>query len=459
MTERMPEHNEVIQESASQEEAFDWRAEYTYALGLQAFIYGFPYVYMAQVRYMWTTQPRNPKFVPYMAVDHFWHASQVLTAEYQDGGSPNNDTMYSVAWVDVTDEPVILSHPDIPDDRYYTFQMSAMHSDNFGYVGRRTTGNKAGNYAIIGPGWEGQLPESVTALPPSPTPWVMILGRTLVDGSDDVPNVQALQKEYRLTPLSLWGTESEVPERRDVMQPFDQKKDPLAPWKTLNAALAENPPPPKHEQLMKQFATIGIGPGLDVEEQDQVTKENLVRAAAAGMKLLNENLQSGWSTTTVNGWRFLNRRVGRAGDDFLLRAAWQSLLGIVDNDPEESVYVGGYTDSDGEPLTGANRYEVHFAPGQEPPVDAFWSLTMYSDYNLVPNPIDRYSLGDRSRGLKRDSDGGLTIYVQHDSPGEEKESNWLPAPGGPFNFYMRMYQPRQEVLEATWAAPPVEKVG
>jgi hypothetical protein len=445
--------------SGGDQEGFDWRAEYTYALGLQAFIYGFPYMYMAQLRYSWTTQPRNPELIPYSAVDHFWHASNVLDATYQDGGSPNNDTMYSVAWVDVSDEPVILSHPDIPDDRYFTFEISAVHSDNFAYVGRRTTGNKAGDYAIIGPGWEGQLPEGVTALPQSPTPWVMILGRTLVNGPDDVPNVRKLQEEYRLTPLSLWGTESEVPERRDVMQPFDQQKDPLAPWKTLNAMLAENPPPPKHDQLMKQFATIGIGPGLNVEDQDEVTKENLVRAAAAGKQLLSENLKSGWSATYVNGWRFLNRRIGRAGDDFLLRAAWQSLLGIVDNDPEEAVYVGGYTDGDGEPLTGANRYEMHFAPGQEPPVDAFWSLTMYANYNLVPNPIDRYSLGDRSKGMKRDTDGGLTIYIQHDSPGEEKESNWLPAPEGTFNLFMRMYQPRQEVIDAKWAAPPVQKVG
>jgi hypothetical protein len=158
---------------------------------------------------------------------------------------------------------------------------------------------------------------------------------------------------------------------------------------------------------MKQFATVGIGPGLDVEDQDEVTKKNLVRAAAVGNQLLNENFKSGWSTTTVNGWRYPSPQEGRAGDDFLLRAAWQSLLGIVDNDPEEAVYIGGYADGDGEPLTGANSYEVHFAPGQEPPVDAFWSMTMYANYNLVPNPIDRYSLGDRSKGLKRDSDGGV----------------------------------------------------
>jgi hypothetical protein len=442
-------------------EASDWRAEYTYSLGLQAFIYGFPYVYSAQVRYNWVMQqPPNPKVTPYMgAVNRFWHASQVTTADWRDGGSPNNDTLYSLAWVDVTDEPVILSHPDIPDDRYYTFQFSAMHSDNFAYVGRRTTGNQAGNYAITGPDWEGQLPDDVAALPQSPTPWLLIAGRTLVDGPDDVPNVQALQKEYHLTPLSLWGTDREVPERRDVVQPFDQEKDPLAPWKTLNAVFAENPPPSKHELLIKQFAMIGIGPGLDIEEQDDVAKENLVRAAAAGKQLLDQNFKSGWSTTLINGWRYPSPHEGRAGDDFLLRAVWQSLAGIVANDPEEAVYLLAQQDGDGEALTGANSYEMHFAPGHEPPVDAFWSLTMYSNYNLVANPIDRYSLGDRSKGLKRDIDGGLTFYIQHESPGEEKEINWLPAPEGPFVLILRMYQPHQEVIDAKWEAPPLQNVG
>lgn len=404
-------------------EAFDWRAEYAYAVGLQAFIYGFPYVYMAQVRHMWTTQPRNPELIPYTTINRFWHASQVFTAEYQDGGSPNNDTMYSLAWVDVGEEPVILSHPDIPDDRYYTFQLSAIHSDNFAFVRRRVTGNHAGNYAIVGPGWEGQLPDDVTALPQSPTPWVFIAGRTLVDGPEDVPNVQALQQEYRLTPLSLWGTDREVPERRDVLRPFDQEKDPLAPWKTLKAMLAENPPSAEHELPMKQFATIGIGPGLDVEEQDEVTKKNLARTATVGRQLLDQNFNSGWSTTQINGWRYPSRRIGRAGDDFLLRAVWQSLAGIVANDPEEAVYLLVQTDADGDALTGANGYEMRFAAGQEPPVDAFWSLTMYSNYNLVPNPIDRYSLGDRSEGLQRDPEGGLTFYFQHESPGAEKEPN------------------------------------
>jgi hypothetical protein len=214
-----------------------------------------------------------------------------------------------------------------------------------------------------------------------------------------------------------------VPERRDVLRPFDQEKDPLAPWKTLNAMLAENPPSAEHELPMKQFATIGIGPGLDVEEQDEVTKKNLARTATVGRQLLDQNFNSGWSTTQINGWRYPSRRIGRAGDDFLLRAVWQSLAGIVANDPEEAVYLLVQTDADGDALTGANGYEMRFAAGQEPPVDAFWSLTMYSNYNLVPNPIDRYSLGDRSEGLQRDPEGGLTFYFQHESPGAEKEPN------------------------------------
>jgi hypothetical protein len=439
--------------------AFDWRAEYAQAVGLQAFVYGFPYVYMAQVRHTWTTQPRNPELIPYTATNRFWHAARVFTAEYRDGGSPNNDTVYSLAWVDVGEEPVILSHPDIPDDRYFTFQLSAMHSDNFAFVGRRVTGNEAGNYAIVGPGWEGRLPDDVTALPVSPTPWVFVAGRTLVDGPEDVPNVRALQEEYRLTPLSLWGTDREVAERRDVLEPSDPEGDPLAPWKTLNAMLAENPPPPEHELLMKQFATIGIGPGADVEAQDEGTKEGLARAAAVGRQLLDQNFNSGWSTTQINGWRYPSRRIGRAGDDFLLRAVWQSLAGIVANDPEEAVYLLVQADADGGALTGANRYEMRFAAGREPPVDAFWSLTMYSNYNLVPNPIERYSLGDRSGGLRRDPEGGLAFYLQHESPGAEKEPNWLPAPEGPFFLILRMYQPHPEVVDAVWEAPPVRKVG
>ena len=197
----------------------DWKAEYAYTAGMQAFIYGFPYIYNAKLRHDWVTQARDPAVVPYAAVNHFWHAARVMDASYRDGGCPNNDTLYSLAWLDLSEEPVILSHPAMAG-RYFTFELMGFSSDNFDYVGQRTTGSKAGHFAICGPGWHGDLPPGVQATLPAPTPWVLLLGRTLVDGDADLATVHALQAQYRLTPLSLWGKPgAEVPERRDVYAP------------------------------------------------------------------------------------------------------------------------------------------------------------------------------------------------------------------------------------------------
>lgn len=441
-------------------EVFDWHTEYAYGLGVTALVYGFPYVYGAQTRYKWVTQPQDPEHVPYSAVGHFWHARGVLDATYQDGGCPNNDTMYSIAWIDLTTEPVILSHPDM-GERYFSFELSAMTSDNFDYVGRRTTGSGAGHFLIPGPGWEGAVPDGVIATRPSPTPWILCLGRTLVDGPDDVPNVRDLQSHYRLTPLSMWGQpDVSVPERRDVLAPIDVATDPLGPWKTLNAMLAENPPPARHAVLLRQFEGIGIGPGLDVDAQPEVVKNGLTRALGAGVKLLPAQFLSGDWATVVNGWRYPPPTEGRAGDDFLLRAADQSLAGIVANDPAEAVYLVNMDDEAGDKLSSDARYELTFSADSLPPVDAFWSLTMYkADMNLVPNVANRYSLGDRTPGLARDPEGGITIYIQHDSPGQDKESNWLPCPGsGTWFVILRMYQPHESVVNAEWRCPGIRRL-
>jgi hypothetical protein len=440
---------------------FDWQGEYTYSLAVQALIYGFPYVYGAQTRYKWVAQtPSDPEVNPHPAVNRFWHAARVTDATWRDGGCPNNDTMYSISWVDLSQEPVILSHPDM-GDRYFTFQLAAMTSDNFDYVGRRTTGSNAGHFALIGPGWTGELPEGVTRTEPSPTPWILVGGRTLVDGAEDVPKVRTLQQQYKLTPLSMWGTDQQVPEQRDVLQPIEVTKDPLGPWKTLNAMLEENPPPPEHAILLKQFATIGIGPGLDVDAQPDNVKDNLVRALGAGMQLLKQQFLSGSWATLVNGWRYPPRNEGRFGDELLLRAADQSLAGIVANDPEEAVYLVNFTDDSGAKFSGDRRYELQFAGDNLPPVDAFWSLTMYAaDYNLVANPANRYSIGDRTPGVAKDADGGMTLYIQAASPGTDKEANWLPCPAeGTWFLILRMYQPRDEVVQATWRCPAVRNVG
>ena len=437
----------------------DWRAEYAYTAGVQAFIYGFPYIYYAQLRHAWVTTKRDPEVVPYAAVNHFWHAGRLLDASYRDGGSPSTDSLYSLAWLDLRETPVILSHPDM-GERYFTFQLAGFTSDNFDYVGQRTTGAAAGDFAIVGPGWQGGLPPGVRRVETAPTPWALVLGRTAVNGAGDLQQARELQDQYRLTPLSLWGVAgATVPERRDVYAP-PPAADPLAPWKTLNAMLAENPPPPHHALVMDQLRDIGIGPGLDVEEQPAVVKEALARAAVAGTALVRQQFISGTWASQVNGWRYPPSEIGRFGDDFLKRAADQCLAGIAANDPAESVYLLNFQDADGAPFAPQGRYELHFRAEEMPPVDAFWSLASYTaaDLNLIPNPIDRSSIGDHAANLTRDDDGGLTLHLQPEVPGEDAEGNWLPtSPSDPWFLILRMYRPGDAVMDGTWRCPAVNR--
>ncbi|MFE0350980.1 DUF1254 domain-containing protein [Streptomyces griseoluteus] len=437
----------------------DWRREYAYTLGEQAFVYGFPYIYNAGLRHRWVAVEPDADTTPHAPVNHFWHARKLFDASDRQGLCPNNDTLYSFAWVDLSEEPVILSHPDM-GNRYFTFELVGITSDNFDYVGGRTTGPNAGDFALVGPGWSGDLPDGIRRTATAPSPWILIVGRTLVEGEQDLPKVHALQDRYRLVPLHLFGrTGAQVPARRDVLEPIDAATDPLGPWKTLNAMLAENQPPPHHEVLLKQFAEIGIGPGIDVEAQPEAVKQSLIRAAATAVPMLEQQLLSGEWAHVVNGWRYPPPQMGRFGDDFLRRAAEQSLAGVAANDPEEAVYLAAFHDADGAKLS-TGRYELRFDLGSLPPVDAFWSLTVYGeDRNLVPNPIGRYSIGDRTQGLVMDAEGSLTIRLQPDSPGAAEESNWLPTPvRGIWFAVLRMYLPRPEVIDRRWECPPISPV-
>ncbi len=438
--------------------AADWREQYAYTLGVQAYLYGLPWVYMPEVR--WTRVVGVPGQRDTAPVNGFFHVRTLVDASTSKGGAPNNDTLYSRAWLNVGPAPVILSVPEI-HDRYYTFEFASFDSDNFAYVGTRTTGTRGGNYAIVGPHWQGQLPSGVVALPPSPTPWVFVVGRTLVTGTSDLPTVHAIQDQYKLTLLSQWGKPESVPtDDHGVWKPFDRTADPLADWKTMNRALAENPPPAGDAALLQSFARIGISPGLDVEAQDAATKRGLARAAADGRKLIGEAFTGGYGQKQVNGWMYPPPSFGRVTPtrDWLMRAI-QCQVGIVANDPEEAVYLNVSLDGAGEPLSGAHRYALHFAPGGLPKVQAFWSVTMYdTSYNLVANPIDRYSIGDRTADVKRDADGGLTLYVQHDKPASDKVSNWLPAPANGFFLVLRTYLPDESLVKQTWQPPPLRKV-
>jgi hypothetical protein len=243
-----------------------------------------------------------------------------------------------------------------------------------------------------------------------------------------------------------------------VWQPFDKSKDFLAPWKTMLKAMAENPPPEKDNILMKWFSTIGIEPGANFDLLDEDIRVELIRAEESGMKILKEAAFGGYGNVRKNCWNSPSKFLGRAGknNEFLLRAAIQCLGGIVSNDIQESVYLNTRKDSEGNNFSGEKKYIFHFPPGQLPKVKAFWSLTMYGmDFNLVANPINRYSLGDRSPDLEKDSNGGLTIYIQNESPGTDKESNWLPSPPGEFYVILRCYLPDEEIYEQRWFPPAI----
>ena len=325
----------------------------------------------------------------------------------------------------------------------------------------RTTGGHAGHFAIVGPNWKGTLPKEVKALPPSPTPWVFIVGRTLVSGEKDIPAVEALQAKYQLTPLSQFGqTNPTTKPPPKIWQPPYPKDDPLAKWKAMNHGMAENPPPSRDADLLPQFARIGVGPGLDVETQDAATKRGLARAAVDGDRIVNEAFAAGYGQKQSNGWVYPPPTIGRSTPtrDWLMRAI-QNQMGIIWNDAEEAVYLNAALDGNGKPLSGANRYIIHFGPGEQPQVKGFWSLTIYDEtMNLFANPIDRYSIGDRTPGIKKDADGGLTFYVQRDKPESDKLGNWLPAPAGNFVLVMRTYLPGAGIAKQTWQPPAVQMV-
>ena len=437
-----------------------WAEEYAYTLGVQAYTFAFPWYYNQLLRWLWVSQPPRNERSPSMPMDTLWHSRQLIDASYRDGGSPNNDVLYSVAWVDVSREPVIVSVPEIRN-RYYSVHLTGYDADTFDYIGTRTTGTGAGDYLIAGPGWKGTPPAGVKAVKPATTPMFLLLIRTLIDGPQELDTVHAIQDQYRLTPLSLWGeTGASKPEDRDVWAPYNAKEDPLADWKTINRAMTENPPPPGREALVRLFAKIGIGPGQDVEQVDEATRRGLLRALETGKRVVTGAATFAASSTLYNGWSYFSHAHGVYGldHDYTARAGVASLAGIATMEEIEAMYPMAVFDETGERLTGTRKYTLHFAENEMPPVEAFWSITAYGeDFNMIPNPLNRFSLGDRNP-LKYDADGGLTLYVQEDSPGGEFESNWLPVAEQDFTLILRFYLPRRETLEREWLPPALQQV-
>jgi hypothetical protein len=437
----------------------DWREKYAYSVGVQAYVYGVPLLYLTRLRHKWATDASS---FPYAPLNHFYHFRKIADASYKDGGSPNNDTLYSWGFFDLSKEPVILAHPDM-GQRYFTFELADMYASNFGYVGKRTTGSKAGAFLIAGPTWKGEKPDDVREVIVSRTPYAVVFGRTFVEGPSDVAMANQLQDKYRVVPLSLWGKAgAKLPENRDVWAPYDAKTDPLADWKTINRAMAENPPLEKDRPLLDVFATVGIGPGLTemLDKLDPASKRGLARAAASGWAMIEAILGSGAANRFSNGWVFATETQGRQGavdNDFRGRAI-SAVGGIISNDAAEALYFVAFTDVDGKVLDGFNRYVLRFEKDGMPQVSEFWSLTMYDPaHNLVDNPINRYAIRDRMP-LKPETDGSVVVYLQATSPGADKEANWLPTPKqGHFNIGLRTYGPSKATIEGRWRPPTVKR--
>jgi hypothetical protein len=435
-----------------------------YALARDAYLYTYPIVSMDITMRQATNVPDAATIIMRAPVNQFAHARAYPAADDKGVVRFNFDTLYSLAWLDLTQEPIILSVPDT-EGRYYLLPLLDMWTDVFAVVGSRTTGTKAGAYAIVAPGWSGVIPEGVTKIV-APTPVIWILGRTKTDGPADYANVHKVQDGYKLTPLSQWGTSYTPPKNLPTDPSIDGKTPPLVQVNKLDgitmlshlAQLLEKYPPHGNDYpILFRLRAFGIEPGkpFDASKLDPETVAIINKAAQdtlADMRVVMQRMGD-----KVNGWNIGRDNLGTYGTWYLRRAVI-ALGGLGANLVEDAVYPVAFVDGDGKPLTGDKKYVLHFEKGKTPPADAFWSLTMYDEDGFqIKNPIDRYAIGSYDK-LKFNADGSLDIYVQTNSPGSDKDANWLPAPKGVFQPTLRLYSPRPEVLDGTWAPPPFKKV-
>ncbi|HUN49472.1 MAG TPA: DUF1254 domain-containing protein [Candidatus Sulfotelmatobacter sp.] len=417
----------------------------------RAYVYGFPLYEMYRIRY---GALYDTKRVWHQVPNHFVHVRALAGPQSRAVTAPNNDTLYSSAWLDLATEPLVVHVPDTAG-RYYSLAFMDFYTNNFAYIGRRATGTKAGDYVVAGPGWQGRLPPGLPVIR-APTPAVWLLGRTLVDGADDLAAAHAVQDGYRITPLSTWRKEP-GPDKPAGAAPL--APDPGDPWnffRIVDLALTENPPPPRDAAALRDFAAIGIGPGLHFDTAKFSAAE--LQALRQGMDEAADGLKRAGSIRS-KGWNRPPADLGNYGTDYNLRAV-VALVGLAALEPVEAMYLGADTDSSGRTLDGREHYHIHFSAGGLPPCDAFWSLTLYeidADKRafLAANPIDRYSIGDRTKGLVYDEHGALEIVIAHHPPAGARRANWLPAPDGPFRLSLRCYQPKPALLQGRYHLPDI----
>ena len=431
-----------------------------YESGLTAYIHGYPLVLVNQTKAVITNFPRvfgGP------TVNQLTHRMTFPNAQFKFVTCPNADTLYSAAWLDLKQEPQLLHSPDT-NDRYFVVQILDGWTDLVASLGKRTTGTKAADYLIAGPTWNGDVPPNVTLIK-SPTNMVWVLARTQTNGRQDDPAVWKLQKQYDLRPLSAIGTTyfpPSIPIDGNVdiyTAPVEQveKMEAEEFFRRLLTLITENPAAPEEQTWLAPFKSLGLTPGTDFpwSSLDEAAKTGLERAVRDGRKRILSPSEVG--AAKKHGWQTNLKHVGRFENDFQNRAyVARNMLAV--NQPEDAVYPQTEVDEQGQQLTGKHNYVLHFPKGQTPPANAFWSVTLYGkDRFFYPNPQRRFALGDRD-SLKFNADGSLTFRIQHQSPGPEEESNWLPAPLDNFNLMLRVYWPKPEVLNGSWSVPAVQRV-
>jgi hypothetical protein len=432
-------------------------------LATDAYIYGYPLVTMEMTRRVITNvaRPEGTK----APMGHIIKLRQYPDASFRDVTAPNADTLYTTAFVDVGKEPWVLSIPDMKG-RYALFPMLDGWTTVFQVPGKRTTGTNAQTYAITGPGWKGTLPPGVREYK-SPTSIVWILGRIYCTGTpEDYKAVHELQDQCKLVPLSSYGKPYTPPEGK-VDPSIDMKTavreqvnrmDAKEYFSLLSQLLKTNPPSAADAPALARFAKIGLVPGKDFDAA-KLNADFVKRIPEVGFDRIMAQFKLNREVKDVNGWGFTTK-TGIYGTDYPMRAL-VTAIGLGANRPQDAVYPTSLKDSERRAYEGSSKYVMHFPKGHLPPVHGFWSLTMYNDkYFFVTNPINRYSISARQK-LKSNPDGSTDLYIQKDSPGPDKESNWLPAPAGKFVLMLRMYWPderKPSIINGSWTIPAVKKV-
>ena len=428
-----------------------------------AYIYGFPLVDSYRIQYSYFVDRGGPEYKS--SWNQLYNNARVYTPADKAVQTPNSDTPYSFTGVDLRAEPLLLTVPEIDKDRYYSLQFIDMYTFDFAYAGSRTTGNGAGNFLLAGPDWKGETPENVKQVIRSETELAFVLYRTQLFTPDDIENVKKIQAGYKVQPLSQFLDKAAPPSASQVnfLKPLsaDEERTSLEFFNVLNFVLQFCPTHPSEIALMVRFAKIGVSAGKTLDANS--LSPDMRKAPGSGMSDAWAEFNQYKATQIDTGKKssadcFGTREFLNGGYIDRMSAA---VLGIYGNAKEEAIYPVYFIDSAKDKLSGTNRYILRFAPGQLPPVHAFWSLTMYElpSSLLSANPLNRYLINSPMLpSLKRDADGGLTLYVQHESPGKDKEANCLPAPNGPFFAVLRLYWPNPEALNGQWEPPALQRI-